>query len=40
MGRWWNNRRILGPLGFVSPKEFEERYYAANGNSAMVAGLK
>ncbi len=37
---WWNNRRILGPIGFLSPKEFEERYYAAIENPAMVAGLK
>ena len=37
---WWNNRRILGPIGFVSPKEFEAHYYEQNEHPAMVAGLK
>jgi len=37
---WWNNRRILGPLGFVSPKEFEAHYYEQNEQPAMAAGLK
>ena len=37
---WWNDRRILGPIGFVSPKEFEAHYYEQNEQPAMVAGLK
>jgi transposase InsO family protein len=24
---WFNTRRILAPLGYVSPAEFEEQYY-------------
>ncbi|MDP6607308.1 MAG: integrase core domain-containing protein, partial [Dehalococcoidia bacterium] len=24
---WFNNRRLLGPLGFVPPAEFEADYY-------------
>ena len=24
---WWNNSRIFGPIGFVSPKCFEQAYY-------------
>jgi transposase InsO family protein len=36
---WWNNRRILGPLGFVSPQEFEQAYYARQEQPAMVVGI-
>ena len=25
---WFNNRRLLGPIGNVPPKEAEARYYA------------
>ena len=24
---WYNNRRLLGPLGYCPPAEYEERYY-------------
>ena len=37
--QWWNNRRILGPIGFVSPREFEDAYYARQEQPAMVVGL-
>lgn len=37
---WFNNRRILGPLGYVSPREYEEQYYASQAMPAMVAGLE
>lgn len=36
---WFNNRRILGPLGFVSPREFEAKYYEQQQSPAMVVGL-
>jgi putative transposase len=25
---WFNNRRLLGPIGNIPPAEVEERYYA------------
>ena len=25
---WFNHRRLLEPLGYVPPAEYEERYYA------------
>ena len=25
---WFNHRRLLEPIGYVPPSEFEERYYA------------
>jgi putative transposase len=25
---WFNHRRVLGPLGYVAPAEYEARYYA------------
>ena len=24
---WYNNRRLMGPLGYTSPSEYESRYY-------------
>ena len=36
---WFNNRRLLEPIGFVPPAEFEMAYYRNNGSSAMVVGL-
>ena len=36
---WFNNRRLLGPLGFVSPREFEALYYEDQRSLAKVAGL-
>ena len=25
---WFNNRRLLEPIGYITPKEAEENYYA------------
>jgi len=36
---WFNTRRLLEPIGYVPPAEFEEAYYLAQGAPAMVAGL-
>ncbi len=37
---WFNNRRIMEPLGDIPPKEFEMMYYEDLERPAMVAGLK
>jgi putative transposase len=37
---WFNNRRLLGPIGNISPAEFEEVYYRDQESQAMVAGLR
>ncbi|MBL9027447.1 MAG: IS3 family transposase [Myxococcales bacterium] len=34
---WFNNRRLLEPLGYVPPAEFELAYYRANPSQAMAA---
>jgi putative transposase len=34
---WFNNRRLLEPIGNIPPAEAEERYYAMMGQSAMAA---
>lgn len=31
---WFNTRRILEPLGYVSPAEFEEQYCGAQATHA------
>ena len=36
---WFNNRRLLGPLGHVPPVEFEAMYYRAHQSLAEGAGL-
>jgi transposase InsO family protein len=36
---WYNNRRLLEPIGYVPPAEFESAYYRSQSNPAMVAGL-
>jgi putative transposase len=36
---WFNNRRLLEPLGYVPPAEFEEAYYRGQRTPAMMAGL-
>jgi transposase InsO family protein len=36
---WFNNRRLLEPLGFVPPAEFEAVYYRDQTSPAMGAGL-
>ncbi|MCP4548564.1 MAG: IS3 family transposase [bacterium] len=37
---WFNNRRLLGPIGYVPPVEYEEMYYQEQEVPAMVVGLK
>lgn len=37
---WFNNRRLLEPIGNVPPVEFEEEYYRSQVTPAMVAGLR
>jgi len=34
---WFNNRRLLEPLGYVPPAEFEEAYYRGQQDQAMAA---
>ena len=34
---WFNNRRLLEPIGNIPPAEAEERYYAMIEQSAMAA---
>jgi transposase InsO family protein len=36
---WFNNRRLLGPIGNIPPVEYEEAYYRSHEAPAMVAGL-
>jgi len=36
---WFNNRRLLGPIGYVPPAGFEFRYDRAQPAPALVAGL-
>ena len=37
---WFNNRRLLEPIGNIPPVEFEEAYYRAQEAPAMVVGLR
>ncbi len=37
---WFNNRRVLEPIGDVPPAEFEAMYYEGLESSAKVVGLK
>jgi putative transposase len=37
---WFNNARLLEPLGYVPPAEFEETYYALSAATAGEEGLK
>ena len=37
---WWNNRRILEPLGYVPPAEFEGAFYRAQQEAAMGTALR
>ena len=37
---WYNNRRLMEPLGYVSPAEYELMYYEQEERSAVAAGLK
>ena len=34
---WFNNRRLLGPIGYVPPAEYENDYYEEEGSLARVA---
>ena len=34
---WFNNRRLLEPIGYIPPAEAEERYYATLEQPAMAA---
>jgi putative transposase len=36
---WFNNRRLLEPLGYLPPAEFESAYYDKQRNPAMVVGF-
>lgn len=36
---WFNNRRLLEPIGNMPPVEFETAYYRQTEESVMVAGL-
>ena len=36
---WFNNRRLLEPIGYCPPAEFEQVYYRHHEEPAMVAGL-
>ncbi|MET4036276.1 hypothetical protein ABMB68_009072 [Bradyrhizobium sp. RT4a] len=37
---WFNNRRLLEPVGNIPPAEAEQRYYAMLKHPAMAAELK
>jgi len=37
---WYNNKRIMEPLGYISPQEFEMMYYEQEISLAVTAGLK
>lgn len=37
---WFNNRRLLEPIGNIPPAEAEARYYASQNTPAMAASLK
>ena len=37
---WFNNRRLLEPIGDIPPAEFEELHYENQEAPGMVAGLK
>ena len=34
---WFNNRRLLEPIGYVPPAEFEQAYYRLQQSQAMAA---
>ncbi len=36
---WFNNRRLLEPIGYIPPVEFEEVYYRSQETPAALAGL-
>src|SRR5690606_5043261 len=36
---WFNNRRLLEPLGYVPPVEFEQAFFSSQSTPAMAVGL-
>ena len=36
---WYNTQRLLEPIGYVPPIEYEEHYYRSQPTHAMVAGV-
>jgi transposase InsO family protein len=36
---WFNNKRLLEPIGNIPPAEFEQAYYTGQSSPALVAGL-
>ena len=34
---WFNNRRLMEPIGYITPAEAEERYYAMLDQKPMAA---
>ena len=36
---WFNNRRLLEPIGYLPPAEYEAAYYEAQQNPAIGAGV-
>ena len=36
---WYNTQRLLEPIGYVPPVEYEEHYYRNQPTDAMVAGV-
>jgi len=36
---WFNNRRLLEPIGNIPPAEFEALYYSAQRTSEMEVGV-
>ena len=36
---WFNTRRLLEPIGYVPPAEYEQQYYRSQDTPAMVAGV-
>ena len=36
---WFNNRRLLEPIGNIPPVEYEQEYYRIQDSPAMMAGV-
>ena len=36
---WYNTQRLLEPIGYVPPVEYEAHYYRSQQTHAMVAGV-
>jgi len=36
---WFNNRRLLEPIGNIPPVEFEQAYYRTQESPAMAVGI-